>query len=48
MATRSIVGRTIGSEDTWIGKYVHWDGYPSNMVPTLIELVLRHNLNDVV
>ena len=48
MATRSIVGRTIGNEDTWIGKYVHWDGYPSNMVPTLIELVLRHNLNDVV
>jgi hypothetical protein len=48
MATRSVVGRTVGNEDTWIGKYVHWDGYPSNMVPTLIELVLRHNLNDVV
>lgn len=48
MATRSVVGRTVGSEDTWIGKYVHWDGYPSNMVPTLIELVLRHNINDVV
>ena len=48
MATRSVVGRTVGSEDTWIGKYVHWDGYPSNMVPTLIELVLRHTLNDVM
>jgi hypothetical protein len=48
MATRSVVGRTVGNEDTWIGKYVHWDGYPSNMVPTIIELVLRHNLNDVV
>jgi hypothetical protein len=48
MATRSVVGRTVGNEDTWIGKYVHWDGYPSNMIPTLIELVLRHNLNDVV
>lgn len=48
MATRSVVGRTIGKEDIWIGKYVHWDGYPSHMVPTLIELVLRHNLNDVV
>ena len=48
MATRSVVGRTVGSENNWIGRYVHWDGYPSNMVPTLIELVLRHNLNDVV
>ena len=48
MATRSVVGRTIGNEDIWIGKYVHWDGYPSHMVPTLIEIVLRHNLNDVV
>ena len=40
MATRSVVGRYVGDE-AWIGRYVHWDGYPANMVMVLLEIVLR-------
>jgi hypothetical protein len=40
MATRSVVGRYVG-DDAWIGRYVHWDGYPANMVMVLLEIVLR-------
>ncbi len=39
MATRSVVGRYVG-DDAWIGRYVHWDGYPANMVMVLLEIVL--------
>lgn len=40
MSTRSIVARWVGDE-AWIGKYVHYDGYPANMVMRLLEIILR-------
>lgn len=40
MATRSVVGRFIG-DTAWMGRYVHWDGYPAGMVPVLLEIILR-------
>lgn len=44
MATRSVVGRYIG-ENAWIGRYVHWDGYPAGMVPVLLDIVLRDGID---
>lgn len=40
MGTRAVVARWVG-EEAWIGKYVHYDGYPANMVMMLLEIVLR-------
>jgi hypothetical protein len=47
MATRSVVGRYVG-DDAWIGRYVHWDGYPANMVMVLLEIVLRNGFDKAV
>jgi hypothetical protein len=47
MATRSVVGRYVGDE-AWIGRYVHWDGYPANMVMVLLEIVLRDDFDKAV
>lgn len=47
MGTRSVVGRWVGDE-AWIGRYVHYDGYPTNMVMVLLENVLKHDFNHVV
>jgi hypothetical protein len=47
MATRSVVGRYVG-DDAWIGRYVHWDGYPANMVMVLLEIVLRDGFDKAV
>lgn len=47
MATRSVVGRFIG-DTAWIGRYVHWDGYPASMVPTLLEIVLRDGIDKTI
>jgi hypothetical protein len=47
MATRSVVGRYVGDE-AWIGRYVHWDGYPANMVMVLLEIVLRDGFDKAV
>ena len=47
MATRSVVGRYVG-DDAWIGRYVHWDGYPANMVMVLLEIVLRDGFDTAV
>jgi len=47
MATRSVVGRYVG-DDAWIGRYVHWDGYPANMVMVLLEVVLRDGFDKAV
>lgn len=47
MATRSVVARWVGDE-AWIGRYVHWDGYPANMVMTLLETILRKGFNEAV
>lgn len=44
MATRSVVGRYVG-DTAWIGRYVHWDGYPASMVPTLLDIVLRDGID---
>jgi len=47
MATRSVVGRYVGDE-AWIGRYVHWDGYPASMVMVLLEIVLRDGFDKAV
>jgi hypothetical protein len=47
MATRSVVGRYVG-DDAWIGRYVHWDGYPANMVMVLLEIVLRDGFDKAI
>ena len=47
MATRSVVGRYVG-DNSWIGRYVHWDGYPANMVMVLLEIVLRDGFDKAI
>jgi hypothetical protein len=47
MATRSVIGRYVG-DSAWIGRYVHWDGYPANMVMVLLEIVLRDGFDKAV
>ena len=47
MATRSVVGRYVG-DDAWVGRYVHWDGYPASMVMVLLEIVLRDGFDKAV
>ena len=42
MSTRSIVAVPYG--DSWRGRYVHSDGYPTYMAPTLVEMVRRDGL----
>ena len=46
MATRSVVAIPAG--DGWMGRYVHWDGYPEGRLPILLELVARDGLDQVV
>lgn len=46
MSTRSVVALPHG--DAWRGRYVHSDGYPTHMGPTLFALVRRNGLDDVV
>jgi hypothetical protein len=45
MGTRAVVARWVGDE-AWIGRYVHYDGYPANMVMRLLEIILRDGFND--
>jgi hypothetical protein len=47
MATRSVVARYVG-DDAWVGRYVHWDGYPASMVMVLLEIVLRDGFDKAV
>lgn len=42
MGTRSVVA--VPHEDSWRGRYVHWDGYPDHMVPVFQRLVRRDGL----
>lgn len=37
MSTNSVIARQEG--DTWRGRYVHWNGYPTWRVPELLKLV---------
>lgn len=46
MSTRSVVA--IPDGDAWKGRYVHWDGYPTYMAPSLTDLVRRDGLAKVV
>ena len=46
MATRSCVAVPQG--DGWAGRYVHWDGYPEHMIPTLLDLIERKGLDRVI
>ena len=39
MSTRSIIA--IPTDTDWKGRYVHWDGYPTNMVPELSAIIKR-------
>lgn len=40
MGTRSVVAR-YSLDGRWEGRYVHWDGYPSAMIPALEEIIAR-------
>lgn len=42
MSTRSIIAVPYG--DSWRGRYVHSDGYPTHMAPTLTAMVRRDGL----
>ena len=46
MSTRSCVA--IPQGDGWKGRYVHSDGYPDHMLPTLMDLVNRKGLDRVI
>ena len=46
MSTRSCVA--IPQGDGWKGRYVHSDGYPSHMLPTLMDLVQRKGLDRTI
>lgn len=46
MATRSVVAIPHG--DAWRGRYVHYDGYPTNMGPALTGIVRRVGLAKAV
>lgn len=46
MSTRSCVA--IPQGDGWAGRYVHSDGYPEHMVPTLLDLIDRKGVDRVV
>ena len=45
MSTRSCVA--IPQGDGWKGRYVHSDGYPEHMVPTLLDLIARKGVDRV-
>lgn len=45
MGTRSIVA--YGSDYSWSGRYVHWDGYPTYMAEALWALVKRDGVSAV-
>jgi hypothetical protein len=45
MSTRSCVA--IPQGDGWKGRYVHSDGYPDHMVPTLLDLIARKGVDRV-
>lgn len=45
MSTRSCVA--IPQGDGWKGRYVHSDGYPEHMVPTLLDLISRKGVDRV-
>jgi len=36
------------SETGWKGRYVHWDGYPSHMIPTLEDLIAKKGFQRTV
>lgn len=46
MSTRSVVA--IPQGDGWKGRYVHSDGYPEHMVPTLMDLINRKGVDRVI
>ena len=47
MGTRSIVAVPTG-ETSWKGRYVHWDGYPSGVGASLVELIARDGVEATV
>lgn len=46
MSTRSVVA--IPQGDGWKGRYVHFDGYPDHMLPTLLSLIDRKGVDRVI
>ena len=40
MGTRSVIAR-YNIAGQWEGRYVHWDGYPTSMMPALEEVIAR-------
>lgn len=47
MGTRSIIAVPYG-EDSWRGRYVHWDGYPAHMGKELSAIILRDGYDKAV
>lgn len=47
MTIRYIVGRYVG-DTAWIGRYVNYGGVPERAIPTLIDLALRHTINEAL
>ena len=47
MGTRSIVAVPTG-ETSWKGRYVHWDGYPSGVGASLVEIIKRDGIEATV
>lgn len=40
MGTHSVIAR-YNIDGEWEGRYVHWDGYPTSMIPVLEEIIAR-------
>jgi hypothetical protein len=43
MSTRSVIAKP--TEDGWVGRYCHSDGYPEHQVPELMRLVKEKGLD---
>jgi hypothetical protein len=46
MSTRSIIA--IPTDTDWKGRYVHWDGYPSNMGKELSAIIQRDGYENAI
>ena len=46
MGTRSIIA--VPTDDSWKGRYVHWDGYPANMGKELTAIIQRDGYETAV
>lgn len=47
MSTRSIIAKPT-EDGSWRGRYCHWDGYPSHMIPELSRIIAEKGYDRAV